>query len=225
MREQGVPARYLDRLEERAKDKYFMRMGWMPRAHPVQLASGRIIIPLYSDGYSYSIMAITDDGGRTWTSSEPLVGAGSIQPSIARKRDGTLVAYMRDNGPPPKRLHISESKDSGITWSRVRDTEIPNPGSGAEAITLSNGDWVLIYNDTEKGRNSLAVSLSEDEGKTWKYSRHLEKQPQGSFHYPSLIEAKDGTLHSTYSYFDQNGKTIKHARFNVHWIKQGDTGR
>ncbi len=217
-----LPARSTERLEARAKDKYFSRMGWMPRAHPVQLKSGRILIPLYSDGYSYSLMAITDDGGKTWSSSEPLVGAGSIQPSIAQKRDGTLTAYMRDNGPPPKRLHISESTDSGITWSRVRDTEIPNPGSGAEVITLSNGDWALVYNDTEKGRNSLAVSLSEDEGKTWKYTRHLEKQPEGSFHYPSLIEARDGTLHSTYSYFDKAGKTIKHAHFNVHWIKQGD---
>jgi predicted neuraminidase len=223
MKQQGIPARYTDGLEAHAKDKYFSRMGWMPRAHPVQLKSGRILIPLYSDGYSYSIMAITDDAGRTWSSSEPLVGAGSIQPSIAQKRNGTLVAYMRDNGPPPKRLHVSESTDAGITWSQVRDTEIPNPGSGAEVITLSNGDWALIYNDTEKGRNSLAVSLSEDEGKTWKYTRHLEKKDAGSYHYPSLVEAKDGTLHSTYSYFDGNGKTIKHAHFNVHWIKQGDT--
>ena len=59
---------------------------------------------------------------------QPIVGAGCIQPSVVRKKDGTLVAYLRDNGPPPKRAHISFSKDDGVTWTRARDTEIPNPG-------------------------------------------------------------------------------------------------
>ncbi|MBI3694439.1 MAG: exo-alpha-sialidase, partial [Acidobacteria bacterium] len=142
------------RLLERAEDKYFSRLGWMTRAHPVELPSGRILVPLYSDGYSFSLMAISDDGGLTWTSSEPLVGAGNIQPTIVRRRDGTLVAYMRDNGPPPKRVHRSQSKDDGVTWSPVVDTDIPNPGSGLEAIVLRDGTWLLIYNDTERGRHS-----------------------------------------------------------------------
>lgn len=225
--------KYLKQLWERSGDKYFMRMGWMPRAHPVELPSGRIIVPLYSDGYDFSLMGITDDFGKTWTTSEPLVGAGNIQPSIARKHDGTLVAYMRDNGPAPKRLHISESKDDGITWSPVRDTAIPNPGSGAEVINLKDGTWAHIYNDTERGRHSLVVALSEDEGASWKWSRHLELDTRadrpGSFHYPSLIQARDGSLHATYSYFVNHlpagaaRKSIKHAHFNTGWIKQGDS--
>ena len=52
-----------DRLMERASDKYFSRLGWMPRAHPIELPTRRIIVPLYSDGYSFSLMAISDDGG------------------------------------------------------------------------------------------------------------------------------------------------------------------
>ena len=91
-----------------------------------------------------------------------------------QQADGTLVAYMRDNGPAPKRLHISTSKDKGMTWSPVKDSDLPNPGSGADIVTLRNGHWVLAYNDTEKGRESLAVSLSTDEGKTWPHTRHLE---------------------------------------------------
>ncbi|MEZ5404320.1 MAG: sialidase family protein [Bryobacteraceae bacterium] len=210
----------LDELTTHAKDKYFARMGWMPRAHPVELPSGRIIIPLYSDGYSYSLMAITDDFGKTWTTSEPLVSFGGIQPSIARRRDGSLVTYMRDNGPAPKRLMIAESKDHGVTWSAPRDSDLPNPGAGAEVITLRDGNWALIYNDTEKGRHSLAVAISDDEGATWKWKRHLENTEGGSYHYPSLIQAKDGTLHASYSYFDKAGKSIKHAHFNLDWVKQ-----
>jgi predicted neuraminidase len=197
-------------------------MGWMTRAHPTQLVSGRMLVPLYSDGYSFSLVAISDDDGRTWTSSEPIIGPGAVQPSIVPRKDGTLVAYMRDNGPAPKRVLVSESKDNGVTWSPAVDTDIFNSGTGLEAVVLRDGTWALINNDTEKGRNQLSVWLSDDEGRSWKWKRHLEKQPEGSFHYPSLIQAKDGTLHATYSYFVKDGKSIKHAHFNVEWVKAGN---
>lgn len=218
-------AKFIDDTITHAKDKYFSRMGWMPRAHPVELPSGRILIPLYSDGFDYSLMAMTDDGGRTWTSSEPLVAFGAIQPAIARKRDGTLVAYMRDNGPAPKRLHMAESKDDGMTWSAVRDSDVPNPGSGAEVITLRDGRWALIYNDTEKGRHSLAVAISDDEGASWKWKRHLELTEGNNYGYPSLIEAAGGVFHATYSYTTKAGQSIKHARFNSAWVEAGDRAK
>src|SRR6185503_14858196 len=122
----GPRAGIARRLIEHADDEYFSRMGWFTRTHPLQLPSGRILAPMYSDGFSFGIMAISDDGGYTWTGSEPIVGAGSIQPSVVRKNDGSLVAYLRDNGPPPKRVHVSSSKDDGVSWSFAVDTEIPN---------------------------------------------------------------------------------------------------
>ena len=66
------------------------------------------------------------------------------------QEDGTLVAYLRDNGPPPKRAHISFSKDDGVTWTRARDTDIPNPGTSLENIRLRNGNWIMVYNDLER---------------------------------------------------------------------------
>jgi predicted neuraminidase len=229
---------YLEQRRTHAADKYFVRMGWMPRAHPFILDGQRLIVPLYSDGFDFSLMAITDDWGETWHTSAPLVSDGGVQPSIARRRDGTLVAYFRDNGPPPQRLLASESRDRGETWTEPYDTDVPNPGSGAEVVGLRSGRWALIYNDTEEGRHRLAVSISEDEGKTWRWTRHLENDPSptgaGSFSYPSLVEATDGSLHATYSYSagarevrqDSQGRrlgeTIKHAHFNEAWVREGD---
>jgi predicted neuraminidase len=229
---------YIARTRKNAADKLFRRMGWMTRAHPFILDNRRLIVPLYSDGFSFSLMAITDDWGKTWRTSAPLVGQGNIQPSIVRKRDGTLFTLMRDNGPAPKRLHQSESRDGGETWSAVADSDLPNPGSGAEIISLHNGRWVLIHNDTERGRNSLAVAISDDEGQTWRWKRHLEFDPPGpeagSYHYPSIIQARDGTLHASYSYHlnrkdvekDGEGKlrrkAIKHAHFNEEWVMAGE---
>lgn len=228
------------RIEENrqnAADKFYRRLGWMTRAHPFVLDDKRLIVPLYSDGFSFSLMAISDDWGATWKTSTPLVGAGNIQPSIVKRKDGSLLTLMRDNGPAPKRLQMSVSVDRGETWSEVVDSDLPNPGSGAEIIGLKNGHFALIYNDTESGRHSLAVSISEDEGKTWKWTRHLElmEKDAGEFHYPSIIQARDGSLHASYSYFInskperklENGKhhrikAIKHAHFNLEWVMAGD---
>ena len=216
-----------------ARDRLSQRLGWMPRAHPLVLEGRRIILPLYSDGFDLSLMALSDDGGETWRTSTPVIGEGNIQPSIVRRRDGSLYTVMRDNGPPPKRLLQSESRDGGETWSAATDSAVPNPGSGAEIIGLRDGLWALISNDTETGRHRLTVKFSDDEGRTWRWQRALEEDPAGPsggrYHYPSLIEAADGTLHATYSHHANAAaegggaqrKTIKHAHFNREWVKAG----
>jgi predicted neuraminidase len=228
----GPTAQYAAQSMALASDKFFSRLGWFSRTHPIELPSGRMVLPLYSDGYSFGLMALSDDGGKTWFGSEPIVGYGNIQPSVVRRKDGTLVAYMRDNGPPPKRVHWSESKDDGVTWTAAADTELPNPGTSVECIALRDGHWLMVANDLEQGRYSLVAWLSDDEGKTWKWKRHLDRDSRAtspaSYHYPSVIQAKDGSIHVTYSYFlnhlpaDAPRKNIKHAQFNIDWVKQGD---
>lgn len=211
---------------------YFRRMGWQTKNKAVIIGNGRMILPLYSDGFDFSLMAITDDSGETWQFSEPLVGPGNIQPSIAMKSDGTLVTYMRYGGPPPHRLQVSVSKDRGMTWSVMRPSELFNPGSGADLVTLKNGHWVLAYNDTEDGRHSLAISISTNEGESWDYTRHLELDTRDTeiatqSHYPSIIQGRDGLLHVIYSYHHRDRKgapsgTIKYAQFDEEWVKEGD---
>ena len=217
---------------QQADDKLTRRLGWFTRAHPKILDQQRMLVGLYSDGFSFSMVAITDDWGDSWTFSEPIIGGGSIQPSFAQKSNGHLVTYMRDNGPPPHRVLVSESPDRGETWSKVHDhPQLFNPGAGLELINLKDGRFLAIYNDTEDGRHQLAVSISEDEGASYRWTRHLEKRPKGkgSFHYPSIIQSEDGMLHATYSYFipggleEEEGKSIKYARFNIEWITQGDS--
>lgn len=217
---------YLTELIQNAGDKYFSRMGWMTRTHALELPTGRLLLPLYSDGYSFGLVALSDDGGRSWRPSEPIVGMGSIQPSLVRRDDGTIVAYMRDNGPAPKRIHVSESPDGGESWGPVHDSSLPNPGASVEAIRLQDGRWLMVYNDTERGRHSLAVALSSDEGRTWGTPRHIERHEPGavSVHYPSVIQGRDGTVHVTYSYFlndrpaGQPRKSIKYAVIPPNWL-------
>ena len=205
------------------------RIGWQTKNKALLLGK-RLILPLYSDGLGFSIFAITDNDGESWQFSQPLVGFENIQASTVSKKDGTLVTYMRDNGPPPQRLQRSTSSDKGLSWSPTRDASLPNPGSGADLATLGNGHWVIAYNDTEDGRHSLAVSLSEDEGKSWAFTRHLvlEEVNNGiTGAYPAVIQGNNDIIHIVYSYVEpgnEEGKreTIRYARLTEDWIKAGD---
>lgn len=199
-------------------DKLYQRLGWQTRCKPTVLDSGRILLPLYSDTYSFSLMAISDDGGQTWRASKPLMGFGNIQPAVLQKKDGSLVAYMRENGFTGK-IRKATSSDQGESWSDVSSLDLVNPGSGLDAVKLANGTWVLIYNDTPKGRNQLAVALSRDEGDSWSAPKYLEKEKEGSFHYPAIIQGRDGRIHAIYSYFVQGGKSMMYAQFNEAWIE------
>ena len=205
-----------------AADKEKRQKGWMTRIHPTVLSSGRILLPLYSDGFNVALAAISDDDGKSWRASNPIVGFGPIQPTFAKRKDGSIMAYLRDSGAAPQRIMMSESSDQGETWSFAIDTDIPNPGSSLEVTVLKNGHWVMANNDTEDNRNNWAVSLSNDEGKTWTWKRHIGQSADQSesFSYPSLIQTKDGKLHLTYSYGNPSGKTIMHASFDEKWIKK-----
>jgi len=191
------------------------RLGWTTRARPIFLRSGELVLPMASEIFNVATMAITSDQGHSWTFARSPLGYGVGQPTVFEKNDGTLAVYFRD-GSSLHRIRRSESADGGKTWSEIKATDLPNPDSGLEVLRLASGNVVLIYNDVEQDpRCRLAVSLSQDEGKTWPYTRYLENSTTGRFDYPSIIQARDGRLHASYSY---NVQTIKHVIFSEAWL-------
>ncbi len=212
----------VEQLLAAARDKSKTQRGWMTRTHVLTLPSGRILLPLYSDGFEVGLMAISDDQGESWRPSAPIAGALLNQPTVVRKRNGDLAAYMREEGDLKKHVLRSISTDDGETWSVAEYTDIPNPNSSLEVIALADGRWVMIYNDSEYERDTLALALSDDEGETWKWSRHLERKPKCSYHYPSIIQSRDGRIHATYTYGVEEGKSIKHVALDAEWIVRGD---
>jgi predicted neuraminidase len=167
---------------------------------------------------------MSDDDGATWRASDPIVSLGGVQPSLVRKKDGTIVAWMRDNGPPPQRAIVAESRDDGVTWTVGQDSPVPNPGSSLEVVALRDGSWLMVSNDTESGRARLSVWVSDDEGRTWPRRRALEDTPGGSYSYPSVLQAADGLVHVSYSHVDptpvqgRRREAIKHVAFEAAWV-------
>jgi hypothetical protein len=196
--------------------KLNQRLGWLTANQPIQLQSGEIVLPLYSDRFAASMMVISSDGGASWETSRPLVGYGGIQPTLLERSNGQLVAMMRESG-VRKRIRTSVSDNQGRDWSAVHETDLPNPGSKVNVAALKNGSWILAYNDLLDGRHSLSLAISHDEGANWTPYKVLESVGPGkaSFSYPCVVETADGRIHLTYSsnYYrgKEKGEAIKHV--------------
>ncbi len=172
----GYAPNYDNLIIEASRDLSKRSTGWMTRIKPLRLRNGRILLPLYSDGYNMSMVALSDDDGETWHASLPIVGRGNVQPALVQKKNGNIAAYMRDNGDAPPRVQISESADLGQSWTAAQKTEIPNTAS-VELLTLKDGRWALVVDDEEDGRYRLCLYISDDEGKTWNWKNTLENNP------------------------------------------------
>ncbi len=208
-----------------SKEKLSRRLGWMSRTHPIMLSETRMMLPLYSDIFNCSLAAFTDDWGKTWEFSEPILPL-NVQPSFVRKKNGDIVAMMRDKS-PLRRIPLSVSKDGGQTWTWTKGMEIPNPDSSVECIVLRNGHWLLVCNDKmggdRGGRTQLASYLSDDEGQTWKWGRTLEKHDGSTAAaYPSVIQSRDGNIYCAYTFSPNPNEMIKVVRFNEDWVRTGD---
>ena len=211
----GRMEEYKKRMIEKSRSLSARSIGWQSRIHPITLSSGRILLPLYTDGYVCGLMGISDDGGTTWRPSLPIVGLG-IQPALAVKKNGDIVAYMRAPGYARK----SVSHDNGESWSVATMMEDKPSTASVELDVLQDGRWVYVSNDTMGGRYRLSLFVSHDEGETWKLGEIVEHDTskEGNFSYPCLIQAKDGMIHLTYSYgrndlrkTDPNCRSIKHV--------------
>ena len=156
------------------------------------------------------------DRGRTWTASPPVpspLNIDAIQPSILTHRDGALQAVARTR---QGALASTWSRDGGRTWSALAAIDLPNPNSGTDAVTLSDGRQLIIYNHSAhvaetpgKGpRWPLNLALSDD-GVSWRRVLTLETEPLPSgYAYPAIIQTSDSLVHLTWTH---DRKRIRHA--------------
>jgi predicted neuraminidase len=166
---------------------------------PVQLADGTILSGSSTEDAGWRVhMERSTDQGRTWSRTQALndgASIGAIQPSLLVHPGGVLQALGRSR---QGRIWTSWSPDAGRTWSPLSLTDLPNPNSGTDAVTLKDGRHILVYNPAEKGRTPLVAALSGD-GRTWTTIASLENE-EGEFSYPAVIQTGDGRIHVTYTW-------------------------
>lgn len=166
---------------------------------PVVLNDGAILAPSSTEDAGWRVhFERSSDGGKTWQVIGPVndgVRIGAIQPSILQLGGTRLLAIGRTQN---KRLFRVESPDNGLTWGETTLLDVPNPNSGTDAVSLTDGRHLLAYNHSEKERWPLTVAVSVH-GTTWTPVVTLEAQP-GEYSYPAIIQAKDGMVHVTYTW-------------------------
>lgn len=192
---------------------------------PAQLANGDILCGSSTEGEGGWRVHFerTRDFGKTWTATPPVNDGkeiGAIQPSILFLKNGALEAIGRTRNDKIFRI---ESHDNGATWGKMSLTDLPNPNSGTDAVTLRDGRQLLVYNhnvrtgSNNKGRSPLNVAISDD-GKNWQAALVLEDDPNApnGFAYPAVIQTRDGLVHITYTW---ERKRIKHVVINPRKLK------
>lgn len=174
---------------------------------PVQLPDGDILCPTSTEHAGWRVhFERSRDGGRTWSAAPPVNDGktiGAIQPSVLFLGGDRLLAVGRTLQGKVFRI---ASDDRGQTWGAMALTELPNPNSGTDAVTLRDGRHLLVYNHTAKGRSPLNVALSAD-GQTWQAALVLESDP-GEYSYPAVIQTGDGLVHITYTWKRQRVRHV-----------------
>jgi predicted neuraminidase len=175
---------------------------------PLLLSNGYLLCPSSTEDKGWRVhMEFTPDNGRTWERTPALNSnnIGAIQPTILSDPHGTLQILCRST---MSGILSSLSEDNGRTWSDLLPIGLPNPNSGIDAVTLSDGRYLLVYNHLESGRNRLNVAVSIN-GKEWEAAVLLENDEQGTeYSYPAVIQTDDGLVHITYTW---NRTKIKHV--------------
>lgn len=181
----------------------------------------------------YTNAMYSDDGGKTWLTSEPFPANGTGEATLAELADGTVYYNTRrhwaEEGANPRRRWHAWSDDGGHSWRDFSICEILPDGpqstnygcmGGLTRLPVKDRDVLLYVNcDSNGGRDKGTVWASFDGGKTWPLKRLAEP---GRYAYSSVASGRPGTKTEgkVYVHYETSGGS-KVARFNLSWVLAG----
>lgn len=156
-------------------------------------------------------VGISTDEGKTWKLHGSLLAPSwALECMITELRDGRLWLLTRTGD---GFLWESFSADKGRTWSEIKASTIPNPGSRFFIRRLSSGNLLLVNHHGFKGRtrSHLTAQISTDDGATWTGGLLLDERVGVS--YPDGVQDKDGLIWITYDHDRQGVGEMLLAKF------------
>ena len=163
-----------------------------------------------------------------------LFGSGDlrdqINPSTSEAKvielsDGSLLVSSRNRAGGANERTFVRSRDGGLTWTAPATWPELKGNSCNAALTRyapvgsSKDSHLLLHTlPTSPTRDHLRIFLSEDEGKTWGYSRELCR---GEAVYSEVVILEDGTLGIISEENDRPGFDIYFTRVSLNWIRKG----
>ncbi len=183
---------------------------------PLQLANGNLLCPSSTESEDEKIWAIhvetCDSTGQYWQKTAINCDSfGVIQPSVLQYPDGRLQLLSRSR---QNRIIETWSADAGKSWQPLQPTQLPNPNSGSDAVSLPNGYQLLVYNPLLAGKNwwegrSVLRLAASGDGATWTDLFTFENQTSGEYSYPAIVADPDGYIWVTYTWQRKHIKWFK----------------
>lgn len=180
----------------------------------------------------YTNAIYSDDGGKTWLTSEPFPANGTGEATIAELSDGRIYYNTRRHWVPEgddnSTRWTAMSDDGGVTWKDLvmckdlpdgpRDTGYGLMG-GLVRLPVKDKD-ILIFSNVESpgGRHHGTVWASFDGGKSWPLKRLVT---EGAFAYSSLNAGRPDTKSEGWIYLFSEGAGGEMWRFNLSWLLAG----
>ena len=143
---------------------------------PVRMRDdGAWMLPLFScnarpghrwtGAYDTAAMAVSLDEGRSWTVTEVPDSIGAVHMTPVELGSGRLAAFYRRR--QADRVHRSESRDGGRTWSAPEPTDVPNNNSSICAAALPDGRIAMVCNPVSaETSDARRASLYDELGET-----------------------------------------------------------
>jgi alpha-L-fucosidase len=203
--------------------------GRLPRALPIRIDRGQILLPLYYDlvpraGYTclIDLISATKKEVRK-VKCMNIPGNGHLQPTLVEV-GGRVFAYLRSSNDAHKiesasiDFQVHQMLDPA-GWTKEPDLELDNPNSSVAATSTSDGRVLLVYNSVLGGRNILSLAISTD-GKKFEHVFDFDKRPESSweFSYPTIFRDSNGVFQLVYTWGGR--AAIKHVSFTEAWLNQ-----
>ncbi len=174
----------------------------------------------------YSNALYSDDGGMTWTPSQPFSLLGSSEPGLLEVKGGRIYYNARTHVREGNKL-VGQSLDGGESWVEAKEDDELFDGppdvygcKGALAKFRYNGQEVLLFSapGQRDKRDDITIRASLDGGETWPVSRLVKEGPGN---YTWLAVGRKGTPSEGFIYLLSNKDWM--ARFNFAWVMEPGT--
>ena len=187
--------------------------------------------------FHYTNAIFSDDGGKTWKTSDPFPENGTGEAAVAELSDGSIYYNSRvhwQERPKNTRRRSALSNDGGATWAGWQVVDVLPDGhqhrsygcmGGRVRLPVAGRDILIFSNiDTENARRERGtVWGSFDGGRTWPVKRLVFDGPSA---YSSLNAGRPGTPSEGWIYhFFEGGPSggAQVARFNLSWLLAGES--
>lgn len=199
----------------RTREGYAWRVLATGPGHGAQLASGRLVVPVWlstadgSNAHRPSVCGTiySDDGGKTWQAGTFAAGrddevTNPSETAVVEVEPGKVMLSIRNESPRNRRAFVWGG-DGATGWSKPEFDEVLwEPVCMASIIRMPDG--ALAFSNpasldptpgrpsaVSRQRHKLGLRVSRDQGRSWSAPLSLEVGPSA---YSDLAIAPDGSL-------------------------------